>query len=96
MGTLRIIGTDGSRSDLGYPGKEPSLEILQKSCGGYVEHLAVDYEGKRRSAYVVDPMECHIPPEKRREWLADNWSARRITGCKIVGPLVIDLGEAHG
>lgn len=96
MGTLRVIAPDGTTSDIGYDGRtEPPLETLQRAVGGYVEHIAVTYAGKRRSAYVIDPWGAHPAlPRFDPQQLPLNAAASRLVGQKIVGPLVIDLGRA--
>ena len=91
MGKLRIIAPDGATSDIVYEKREPPIEVLQQECGGYVEHIAVDYKGKRRSAYVVDPFGKH---PKYSPDLTPNIVASDLMGQLVRGPLVIDLGKS--
>lgn len=96
MGKLRIITPTGQAPvDEVYREKEPPIELLQDKCGGYVEHIPVTYEGKRRSAYVVDPFaRLRITPARSREMiLCVNIHATRIVGQPIRGVMVIDLGK---
>lgn len=87
MKIIRIINTDGTYSDLGYATREPPLEMLQQAVGGYIEHIAVTYNGKRYSAYIDE--EARI----KRIRPPMNFPASRIAGYPILGPMVIDLGK---
>lgn len=104
MGTIRVIAPNGGQSDLGYEGREPPLEMLQRAVGGYVEHLVVEHEGKRCSAYVNEEARVARTAPLAQRILAGgvtvtpnvdlNQKASRLAGKPILGPMVIDLGRS--
>lgn len=103
MGKIRVIAPNGVQSDLGYEGREPPLEMLQVIVGGYVEHLVVEHEGKRRSAYVNEEARiARTSPLGLRKLaggavvtpnVESNAQASWIAGKPILGPMAIDLGR---
>lgn len=100
MGTLRIIPVAGPEHDIGYEGREPPLAVLQRAVGGYIEHVAVDYQGKRRSAYVNEEARLPGPAVQSLSGTGviavkdarPNVRASTIAGMRILGTMVIDLG----
>jgi len=90
MGTLLVIYPDGRIDAVPYVGKEPSLPSLQSLAGGYVEHLGVDYGGKRRPAYFVDPFDA--PPGMPKPNPVANPLGSLVLGHALRGPLIIDFG----
>lgn len=97
MRTLLILHPSGITEKRTYETREPPLSQLQSIVGGYVEHVAVTYTGKRRSAYVVDSYaRLRVTSERSRESiLAPNEEASCLVGQPIVGTMIIDLGDSH-
>lgn len=107
MGKLVIIRPNadegGEPPTETYAGREPSIARLQKLVGGYVEHLAVNYQGAPRSAYVDEEARLSILPGPRTlaggtivdtpaRPVPRNSIASALAGREILGTMVIDLG----
>lgn len=62
----------------------PDLAAMQEYVGGYVEHLAVGYEGKRSHLFVNE--------DGQRLGLPHNPTASAIAGRVIVGAALVWVG----
>jgi hypothetical protein len=66
-GLMVILRADGAEHRIEVANlKEPSLQVLQRAVGGYIEPVVVLWEGIRRQAYVnEDGISKRLPPNTR-------------------------------
>jgi Domain of unknown function (DUF3846) len=88
-GKLVTINPDGSEVVTRIESaKEPSLPVLQKAVGGYIELVAVRYEDRIREAYVDE--EGYLNHRTPNPKATEMYQAAHIgSHCRICGPLVI-------
>ena len=81
-GQLHILRSDHSNTTVTWTKSgPPSLEILQREVGGYIEHIRVHFLGKMRDAYVDEDGHSKLLPLNLR--------ATALWGGNLRGPLVV-------
>jgi hypothetical protein len=80
-GKLVIISTDETVREVEVTSKMPSLEMLQRHVGGYIERVKVRWEGRIRDAYVDE--------DGISKGLESNQLAHQMRFDRVLGPAAL-------